>query len=505
MSGSFRNTGSTLSNLLAGFCEVPPHLDRHISDITIDSREAMQGSCFFALSGSTRRGSDFISDAVCRGATAVVSETQFPLNPPSKVAFLVVPKLKDLIGKISSRFFGDPSKLLKIYAVTGTNGKTTVSYLISRIIGILDGSCGYLGTLGIGLDNSREMLETSNTTPDVITINRALSKFLMDGATSCSLEASSIGLSQGRLNGLDLDTALYTNIGQDHLDYHGSQDAYELAKLSLFKRKDVRNVILNLDDEFGRTISKEIYADKNVLSVAVGSELPGGGRPDISVSNIRCSLGYSRFSLAYQGKILDLKTQLIGGFNVSNVSLSVGALLAAGYSSESIMRFLPEIGCIPGRMQFCGESSSGAFVFVDYAHTPEGLGAALSAFRALSKERVIVVFGCGGDRDRTKRSKMGSVASLGSDLIFLTGDNSRSEATEDIVEEILVGIEDRERVLTIYDRFSAIKAAISSAKSGDIVLIAGKGHETVQEINGKKSEHNDFLSVRKILSEGGYD
>ena len=295
MSGPFQNAGSSLSSLLAGFCEVPPYLDRDISDITLDSREAMQGSCFFALSGSTRKGADFIGDAVCSGATAVVSETQLLLNPPSTVAFLVVPKLKNLIGKISSRFFGDPSRLLKIYAVTGTNGKTTVSYLMSRMIGILDGSCGYLGTLGIGLDNSREMLETPNTTPDVITINRALRKFLRDGATSCALEASSIGLSQGRLNELEIDTALYTNIGQDHLDYHGSQDAYELAKLSLFKRKDVRNVVLNLDDEFGQTISKEIKNDKNVLSVAVSPVLPGGARPDISVSNIRCSLGHSDF------------------------------------------------------------------------------------------------------------------------------------------------------------------------------------------------------------------
>ncbi len=505
MRGSLQNAGSTLSNLLAGFCEVPPHLDRHISDITIDSREAMQGSCFFALSGSTRRGTDFISDAVFRGATAVVSETQFLFNPPSKVAFLIVPKLKDLIGKISSRFFGEPSRLIKIYAVTGTNGKTTVSHLISRMIGILDGNCGYLGTLGIGLDNSREMLKTLNTTPDVITINRALRKFLLDGATSCALEASSIGLSQGRLNELDINTALYTNLGRDHLDYHGSQDAYELSKLSLFKRKDVKNVVLNLDDEFGRTISKVIENDKNVLSVASVPVLLEGVRPDISVSNIRCTLGYSKFSLSYQGKILDFKTQLLGRFNVSNVSLSVGALLNAGYSYEGIKRFLPEIGCVPGRMQFCGESRRGAWVFVDYAHTPDGLSAALSAFRPLSKGRVIVVFGCGGDRDRTKRSEMGRVASLGADLIFLTGDNSRSEATKDIVGEILAGVADRGRVLTIYDRFSAIKAAISSAKSGDIVLIAGKGHEMFQEINGEKIEHNDFLSVRKILLERDYD
>ena len=505
MSGSFQHTGSTLSNLLAGFCEVPPHLDRHILDITIDSREAIPGSCFFALSGSTRRGSDFISDAVCRGATAVVSETRFVLDNRSKVAFLVVPKLRDLVGNISSRFFGNPSKLLKIYAVTGTNGKTTVSYLMSRMIGILDGTCGYLGTLGIGLDNSREMLKTPNTTPDVITINRALREFLIKGATSCTLEASSIGLSQGRLNGLDIDTALYTNLGQDHLDYHGSQGAYELAKLSLFKRKDVRSVILNLDDEFGRTIAKGIENDKNVLSVSSASEPIGGASPDISVSNVRCTLACSKFSLSYQGKILDLKTQLLGGFNVLNVSLSVGALLNSGYSSEDIKKLLPEIGCIPGRMQFCGESSRGACVFVDYAHTPEGLSVALTAFRLLSKRRVIVVFGCGGDRDRTKRSEMGSVASLGADLVFLTGDNSRSEATEDIVEEILLGIADRDCVFVIYDRFSAIKAAISSAKSGDIVLIAGKGHEMFQEINGEKLEHNDFLSVKKILSEEDYD
>ena len=169
------------------------------------------------------------------------------------------------------------------------------------------------------------------------------------------------------------------------------------------------------------------------------------------------------------------------------------------------MRFLPEIECVPGRMQFCGESASGALVFVDYAHTPEGLAAALSAFRPLSKGRLIVVFGCGGDRDRAKRSEMGSVASLGSDLIFLTGDNSRSEATEDIVEEILMGIEDRERVQQYTIESQLSKAAISSAKGGDIVLIAGKGHEMFQEINGKKIEHNDFLSARKILSEGDYD
>jgi len=493
-----------LSTLLEGVCQVPSHLDRNVKDITMDSREAVPGSCFFAVEGSVKNGTNFIGDAINRGATAVICETQPLVEPPSKVVFLVVPKLKKFMGRISSQFFGHPSKSLNLYAVTGTNGKTTVSYLISKALGVLEGTCGYLGTLGMGLISSKEMTATANTTPDIITINRALKKFLIGGATSCALEASSIGLSQGRLDFLRIDTALYTNLGLDHLDYHGSLEAYKRAKLSLFKRDTLKKIILSLDDDFGRYIYKEVN-NKEIFTVSSEQTLPDGFRADVFPSDLNYRLTGTTFNLNLFCDIQSVETQLLGSFNVSNLSLVVGALLSSGFGIREIVKSLRGVNCVPGRMQLCGKSSEGALVFLDYAHTPEGLKAALSTLRPLSRGNIYIVFGCGGDRDRSKRSEMGRVACMGADAIFLTADNSRSERTEDIVQEICGGIDDKSNTEIIYDRVSAIKAAIDLGRHGDVVLVAGKGHESFQELEGERFEYSDFLEIEKLLAETNCD
>ncbi|MEC9248246.1 MAG: UDP-N-acetylmuramoyl-L-alanyl-D-glutamate--2,6-diaminopimelate ligase [Pseudomonadota bacterium] len=494
-----------LSALLKGVCNVPVSYDKHVTDITTDSREAIDGSCFFALEGSSRSGADFADDAINRGASTVIYQKQPIVLPPSKVSYLVVPKIKEALGDVARRFFGDPSKSLKVYAVTGTNGKTTVSYLMSKALGFLEGTCGYLGTLGKGLSSSRRLAATINTTPDVITLNRALNNFLTAGAKSCAIEASSIGLSQGRIDALNIDTALYTNLGLDHLDFHGSYTDYKNAKLSLFQNEAVRNVVLSLDDEFGRFIFNQIDGVKKVLTISNRLVWDDDFVPDIFSSELSCKITGSSFNLNYREITHDFETRLIGDFNVANVLLVVGALLLSGFEMGEIRKALRNIKQIPGRMQLSGQSSDGVLVFVDYAHTPEGLEGALSSLRPLSKRKISVVFGCGGDRDRSKRAVMGLAAYKGADYIFLTSDNSRGEKTEDIVKDICKGIPNTNNTHIIFDRAAAIRAAIEHGEKDDIVLIAGKGHESYQEVDGKRFKHDDRRVVKKLLSEREFD
>ncbi|MGR8918256.1 MAG: UDP-N-acetylmuramoyl-L-alanyl-D-glutamate--2,6-diaminopimelate ligase [Gammaproteobacteria bacterium] len=484
----------SLSALLDGIGVVPPALDRDIHDLTLDSREAGPGSCFVALAGRRHDGFEFAVDAARRGAAAVLAEA--PAATDVGVPVIAVPSLRQELGRLSRRFFDDPSAALEVCAVTGTNGKTTVAHLAAQALERLGGGCGYIGTLGAGRPGRLTALE--HTTPDVITLNRWLERFRADGCGASALEASSHALDQGRLDGIRVAVAAFTNLGHDHLDYHGDLAAYAAAKRRLFQHPGLGAAVINVDDEVGRTIADELPAGIDLWRCSVN----GDARARLSAVGMRSGFDGIAFEISIAGAArAPVASPLVGRFNVTNLLLIGGMLLAAGHPLGAVAATLGELEAVPGRMEPCGVSAAGARVFVDYAHSPDSLEAALSALRELGPRRILVVFGCGGERDRSKRAPMGRVAGQLADHVVITADNPRGEApaaiAKDIADGVGAGVCD-----IVLDRAEAIRRALALAGRDEVVLVAGKGHESVQEIAGRRRAFSDRAVVAEALGAG---
>jgi len=454
-----------------------------------DSRQVRPGDLFLAYPGATADGRRHIPDAIVRGACAVVWEAEagaspaFAWQPEWALANFPVSQVRQLCGPLAHAVYGHPSERLSLVAVTGTNGKTSVTNWISAAH---PRRCAVIGTLGAGLPG--ELVETGFTTPEATTLMRCLAGFVEREVDACALEASSIGIAEGRLDGVRIDIAVFTNLSRDHLDYHASMLTYAQEKARLFAWPRLRLAVCNLDDPLGRELAASTTASKVVgyTQCAMADSRPG----TIRAENVEETVNGLRFRLcAPQGRAT-VESGLLGRFNVSNLLAVAAVLFDAGLAASEVAARLGGLAAPAGRMEKLGGDNE-PLVVVDYAHTPDALANALQALRPVAQARgagLVVVFGCGGDRDRGKRPLMGEVAVRAADRVVLTSDNPRSEDEQAVIADIRVGAPSAE---VIADRRQAIHRTILSAHPADVVLLAGKGHEPYQETAGVRRPFSD--------------
>jgi UDP-N-acetylmuramoyl-L-alanyl-D-glutamate--2,6-diaminopimelate ligase len=491
-------------------------------ELAADSRALARGDLFLAYPGEHTDGRRFIADAIARGAGAVLWERDGFAWPDGLAApNLAVDGLKRLAGPLAAEIYGRPSEQLWVCGVTGTNGKTSCTQWIAQALGDAGRRTAVIGTLGMGLPGRLEA--TENTTPDAVVLQRALARFHRDGAQGVVMEASSIGIDQGRIEGVRFACALFTNLSRDHLDYHGDMERYAQSKMALFAAPALAHAVINLDDALGVRIAAALagsgverigYSASPGVAAASGLEHwleahdvdpygvdPYGVDPHGVGSRAIDPAGAGlRFRLESSRGGAPVATSLVGRFNVANVLGVIGVLLAAGLGLEEAALAAARLEPPPGRMQRLGGVGQ-PLVVVDYAHTPDALDQALGALRELARARggsLVGVFGCGGDRDRGKRPLMGEAASRHADRLWLTSDNPRGESPPAIIDQIRPGVSVPHAVRV--DRREAIRDAIDAASAGDVVLIAGKGHEPYQEIAGRRVPFSDAQEARDALA-----
>ena len=458
--------------------------------VCADSRRVEPGDVFIALPGRRTDGRAHIADALTRGAVAVLFVADAPSLP---VPALAVPELAALSGEIAHRIYGSPSEKLWLAGVTGTNGKTSVSQWIAQAMGLFGSKCAVIGTLGSGYPDSLE--PSPNTTPDAVSLQRTLADFVARGADACAMEVSSIGIDENRVSGVIFDTAVFTNLSRDHLDHHGSMEAYGETKARLFSWPGLTTVVLNLDDAFGRELARRLRGRVPTLGYTLGDEKTVPVDRLLAAKNLQ--LGGAGLSFTLDG--VAMGAPVLGRFNAANLMAVVGALECAGHSLARIAQVLPRLSPPPGRMQAVGGRGS-PLVVVDYAHTPDALEKALSTLRETAQARhgrLVCVFGCGGDRDPGKRPQMGALAEKLADRVWLTDDNPRSETSAVIIEAIRAGMMTQPEIEP--DRARAIRSAVVGASNDDVILVAGKGHEPYQEIAGRRHPFSDLEQARRAL------
>jgi UDP-N-acetylmuramoyl-L-alanyl-D-glutamate--2,6-diaminopimelate ligase len=459
--------------------------------LVADSREVRAGDVFAAYPGGKSDGRKFIDAATQAGAIAVIAQAGSNCASTSLIPVVTVENLARTIGIVADDFYDRPSASLSVNAVTGTNGKTTVATWLAQVDNALGGESGFIGTTGLGFI---DMLKPSkNTTPDAATVHGILADLRKLGATSIAMEVSSHALDQGRVAGVRFDVAVFTNLTQDHLDYHGTMAAYGEAKAKLFTDYTVRHRVINADDDFGAQLIARRYP--NVVSYGLKNGLVRG--------HIVAADGAS-MKLAITSPWGDLNTEIAaaGTFNAYNATAVAAALLCRDVSVNNVAEAMRATRAAPGRMQRVASAYEGPTVYVDYAHTPDALAKAIAAARETCTGELWVVFGCGGDRDASKRPLMGEIAARNAHRVVVTTDNPRSEDAKTIVATVLEGAKAvvRSNVVAIVDRREAINHAITSAGTTDVVLIAGKGHEDYQEIAGVRLPFSDVDEATHALA-----
>jgi UDP-N-acetylmuramoyl-L-alanyl-D-glutamate--2,6-diaminopimelate ligase len=491
-----------MSSAIALDVDVPALLARlpaPVKRLVSDSRRLRQGDAFAAYPGTNEDGRRYIGDAIERGAGAILWEPQgFVWNRDWKLPHLPIENLKQRLGAIADRVYGQPSRELWMVGVTGTNGKTSCSHWIAAGLDANDRRAAVVGTLGNGPWGALE--PATNTTPDAAELHEMLRSLKTAGAEAVSMEVSSHGLDQGRVNAVAFDVALFTNLSRDHLDYHGTMAAYGAAKSRLFAWPGLRVAVINADDAFGQSlIDAARGSGRKVLTY-------GFGAADIVGTRLVASGSGLAFALETPWGKGEVYTPLVGAFNAANLLGVLGVLLVSGVALEPALAFLARAEAPPGRMQRLGGGRA-PLVVIDYAHTPDALEKALRALRAAvgTPGELICVFGCGGDRDRGKRPEMGRVAAQLADRVIVTSDNPRSEEPEAIASEIVRGIRDtgNRRYAIELDRGTAIAAAVAEAAVGDVVLLAGKGHESYQERSGIRLPFLDAEHAARALAARG--
>ena len=470
---------------------VPHILERlgiRVGELVGDSRRALPGTVFAAYPGESLDGRDFIPQAVAQRVDGVLWEADhYQWDPALAVPNAGVVGLRHRIGEIAAHVYGDPSRDLHMVGVTGTNGKTSVAHWIAQSFTALGHKTAVIGTVGNGFPG--ELTPTRHTTPDAIELQQRLAHYRNQGATACAMEVSSHGLAQGRVNGAAFNVAVLTNLSRDHLDYHGDMDSYANAKARLFSWPGLEWAVLNVDDAFGQRLEAETRP----------ARVAGYGFHRGAVVADRVSLAQSGLKLSVRtdwGQA-ELAAPLLGRFNAANLLAVLATLLVSGVKLEEACKALSRITPPPGRMQTLGGNGH-PLVVVDYAHTPDALEKSLATLREIvTGGRLICVFGCGGNRDKGKRPLMGQVASEGADEVWVTSDNPRQEDPRHIIDDILAGASGKAQIEL--DRASAIFEAIGSAHRGDVVLVAGKGHEDYQEIAGERLPFSDVAVAKKAL------
>ncbi len=495
----------TLAGLLAGIFDVGPELDREILGVTLDSRNVKPGTLFLACAGSQQHGLVYARQAIEQGAVAIAWEPDSGEGDrlaaglaDASVPLLAVEGLGRQVSAIAGRFYGDPSRRMSVYGITGTNGKTSISQLLAQALAD-EVPCGIMGTLGYGFPGA--LSSTGLTTPDAVTLQRLLASMRQQGALAMSMEVSSHALDQGRADAVHFDCAIFSNLSRDHFDYHGTLENYAAAKQRLFQMPELGCAVINIDDEQGRRLLEQLPAGVEAMVYTLDADLslPKGVSGWVRVLSVTPTGSGMELALASHRGEGVLHTRLLGRFNAANLMAVLLVLLLRGWDLQRALRVMQRLQTVPGRMQLFGGEQEPTVV-VDYAHTPDALEKALQAVRVHCAGQLSVVFGCGGDRDRGKRPQMGGLAERLADQVYVTDDNPRSEDSASIIEEILAGMQQPERAVVLLDRAEAIRQAVQAAGSGDLVLVAGKGHEDYQLVAGKTLHFDDREQVAEALA-----
>jgi UDP-N-acetylmuramoyl-L-alanyl-D-glutamate--2,6-diaminopimelate ligase len=482
-----------LSTLLNRFCRVPKQLDAEITGLALDSRKVKAGDLFFACLGTQLDGRSYIHDAVKKGARAILAE------PGSRVETTVplfhLKNVTQKISEIAAHFYGSPSRSLQMIGATGTNGKTSCMHFVASALQQLNKSCGVIGTLGNGLYGN--IVPGTLTTPDAVSLQQILSDLLQQGAQTVAMEVSSHSIDQGRINGIDFDVGIFTNLTRDHLDYHLTMEAYAAAKKKLFTDYILKNAVINLDDDFGNEIIHSLSGRNNVFGYSIKRKQ--ASVPIIYADEIYLSASGIQATVHTPWGEGKLTSSLIGQFNLSNLLAVLATLCLIDIPLETALNCISHLNSIAGRMQTLGGNTK-PLVVVDYAHTPDALEKVLRTLRQHCEGNLYCVFGCGGDRDRGKRPIMANIAEHFADQVIVTDDNPRTENPERIVAEIMQGFINPDKVIVQHDRSKAIRDVIQYAAAGDCILIAGKGAEMVQQIGTSKIPFNDVAEVKEALN-----
>jgi UDP-N-acetylmuramoyl-L-alanyl-D-glutamate--2,6-diaminopimelate ligase len=471
-------------------------LDTEVSGLAYDSRVVEEGDAFFCIKGLVTDGHLYAADAVSRGASVLFVEREPEGELDTEVVVVTVPDTRYAMANLASGFHGNPSKKLKLVGVTGTNGKTTTCYLVESILKRAGFVAGLIGTVENHIGDTVEPVK--RTTPESLDLQRLLKRMVDEGVQAAVMEVSSHALELHRASGCDFDVVVFTNLTQDHLDFHISIEEYFGAKRRLFEGDEFgagRRAVVNLDDEFGRRLLEETDLPTSSFGLDPSA--------DVRADRVRISSEGNHFTLAYQNREIEMATRLQGGFNVYNCLAAAAVGVEMEIEPESIAAGLSALEGVPGRFENidCGQPFT---AIVDYAHTPDGIRNVLEACAEVTTGRVIIVVGCGGDRDRSKRPLMGKVAAEMSDLCIITSDNPRSEDPEAIIEMIVDGVRTKfgeDRYTVVVDRRAAIRRAVQEAADGDLVVIAGKGHESGQIFADRVIPFDDRQVLRECLEE----
>ncbi len=472
-------------------------LDTEIAGLCYDSRKVEPGSLFFALPGEKVDGNDYAETAIANGASAIVSQKAYPAE--SSATWLLVEDARAAMATCAANFFGHPSREFPVVGVTGTNGKSTTAFLIHHLMAASWFRAGLVGTLHYRIGD--RVVDAPHTTPESVDLQSLLDQMRDEDCRGAAMEISSHGLVQKRVAGVRFAAGVFTNLTQDHLDYHRTMDAYFAAKRLLFEQiseqgeagRDAPALIVNRDDRYGERLAKQSFPNTRMITFGQSAVC------DFKASNVRMDFNGTQFTLSLEGRQVLVKTPLIGRFNVYNALAALASAHAIGLNFREAVRHLESAPQVPGRLEAVADRKINYRVYVDYAHTPDALENALATLRELRPRRLISVFGCGGDRDRTKRPLMGAAAEKLSDLAIVTSDNPRTEDPEEIILQIRSGMKSGKGHV-IADRREAIRKAIEVAGERDIVLIAGKGHETYQEINGVRHPFDDCKVARQVIA-----
>ena len=488
----------SLQTLLEGWCDDLPLALRElvITGLSLDSRRVDPGEAFVAVAGAQAHGMAFARQAEARGATVVIHDGLAeapPLESTLSIPAVAVPGIGSRLSSLGARFFHNPSERLTVAGVTGTNGKTSTAHFIAQAWQRDAGAAGLIGTVGYGPMGA--LTAANMTTPDPIALQGMLAGCIEQGVEKMAMEVSSHALDQGRCDDVAFDAAVFTNLSRDHLDYHGSMEAYAAAKRRLFIDCHPRFAIVNQDDALGKSLIAGIRNGTEVLSYGTN------GSSELRGSVLQMDSSGMTLRLAGPWGEGEVHSGLLGAFNLSNLLAAAGTLALLGMPWGGVLHQLEMMHAVPGRMRCLGGDRNQPVVVVDYAHTPDALRQALSALRAHLHGRLVCVFGCGGDRDAGKRPMMARVAEELADRVVLTSDNPRGEEPAAILRDMLQGLARPQRALVIEDRGVAIRQAVRDSAEGDIVLVAGKGHEAWQETKGQKVPFSDEAAVRAALED----
>ena len=495
---------ASLNALIKGFAHESLAVDMQVTGLTSNSVSVKPGDLFIAQAGLTRHAIDFAADAVRAGAIAVLYDVDDAyslqrialLRKQVETCWVGVPALSTVTGEIASRFYDHPSRHFKLIGVTGTDGKTSVTHLLVQALTRLGKVAGSVGTLGYGLPQQLKM--TAYTTPDAVTLQTILFELQQKHCEYVVMEVSSHALEQFRVSGCEFDIAVLTNLGSDHLDYHGDQSEYAASKARLFKRPELSALVLNVNDAFGRELAMR-HASRLVAGYSSTPITENGLTHRIQLVESQMTARGLKISASLDGEMIHIQSGLVGAFNNDNLLACISVLNQLGFGRDQIEHAMQHVQTIPGRMEYYPATRQHPAVVIDFAHTAQALQACLSSVQGQFQGRLICVFGCGGDRDQSKRPKMARVAEQLADEVIVTDDNPRFESPERIIQDILSGFEQPQRVRVIHDRRSAIEAAIREARTEDLVVIAGKGHEQFQIVGDQRLPFSDRHVVREIL------